>query len=875
MGEVYRARDSKLNRDVAIKVLPASLASDAERIARFSREAQVLAALNHPNIAHIHGFEDSTGVPALVMELVEGPTLAERIARGPIPIDETLAIARQIAEALEAAHERGIVHRDLKPANIKLTADGNVKVLDFGLAKAIEPASGMRMDLANSPTITSPAMMTGIGMILGTAAYMAPEQAKGRPADKRSDVWAFGCVLYEMLTGKRAFGGEDVSDTLAAVLRGEPDWIALPPDLSSTIRTIITRCLAKDRKHRFADTSVALFLLSEPPEAMAPVTQPVASPRPLSRRALPLAASAIAAAAIAGAVAWARWPSAPAPLVTRFAVPLGEGQKFTNDGRQLVAVSPDGTRIVYVANTRLYLRALSGSEAIPIAGTESVGTTNPVFSPDGRSIAFYTSGALKKISISGGTAVTICPAANPFGMSWDHDEILFGQGTAGIMRVSANGATPERLVAVKTGELAHGPQLLPGGQAVLFTLATEAIGRPETWDRAQIVVQSLRSGERKTLVSGGADARYVPTGHLVYALSGVVFAVRFDLRRLAVIGGPVPIVEGVARAGAAQTGTAHFASSDNGSLMFIPGPVSTSAVQEDVALMDRQGAVEPLKLPPDPYEDPRVSPDGTRVAVATYDGKAANIWIYDLSRTSARRQLTFGGRNRFPLWSADSQRVAFQSDREGDLALFWQRADGAGTAERLTKPEQGTAHFPESWAPDGKTLLVTVSKGSSFSLWAFSMPSQQGAAYGGVEAPGPITAAFSPDGRWVAYAYLPEGTFVQPFPATGAIYRIYGGLHPFWSPDGHELFFNPRGEFAVSRITTKPSFIFASPTQLPTGNLVSSGLTAERNIDTTPDGKRFVGVIAARQVQSNLVSSPQIRVVENWFEELKAKVPTK
>ena len=895
MGEVYRARDSKLGRDVAIKVLPDLFVDDPERVGRFQREAQVLASLNHPHIAGIYGLEQSGATRFLAMELVEGESLAEHIeglrAKGShlraegasagqagLPIDEAIAIARQIAEALEAAHEKGIIHRDLKPANIMLTADGGVKVLDFGLAKVLERESSASM--AMSPTLSLQA--TYAGTILGTAGYMSPEQARGKATDKRTDVWAFGCVLYEMITGRRAFEGEDLTDTIAAVVRGEPDWNALPADLPSNVRTIVRRCLEKDRKQRFADIAVVLFLMNEPREAATPLALLAAPRRPLWRRALPVAAVAIIAAAVTGAVAWALRPSPPAPLVTRFAIPLGEGQQFTNTGRRVLAMSPDGTRIVYEANNRLYSRAMSESEARPIAGTESTQTTNPVFSPDGRSIAFWSatsgvSGALKRIAISGGAAVTICQATNPFGMSWDNDEILFGQESQGIMRVSASGGTPERMIAVKSGELAHGPQRLPDGQAVLFTLATGAttgngIPGSEAWDKAQIVVQSLKSGERKTLVSGGADARYISTGHLVYALGGVVFALRFDPRRLAVAGGPVPIIEGVARA-RGFTGTAHFVYSDNGSLIFIPGPATTSTGQEDVAFMDRQGAVQPLKLPSGPYEYPRVSPDGTRLAVGTDDGKAAHVWVYDLSGKSARRQLTFGGRNRFPIWSADGQRVAFQSDREGDLALFWQRADGAGTAERLTKPEQGVSHVPESWAPDGKTLLVAVGKGSSFALWAFSMPHKQAAPYGGVEAPSStISAAFSSDGHWVAYSHAGSGTLVQPFPATGAKYQISTASHPFWSPDGKELFFHARGRFEVSGITTKPSFSFASPIQLPTGNLVEGNSSFERNTDITPDGKRFVGVIAADRMPSGTTSTQQIQVVENWFEELKTRI---
>jgi Tol biopolymer transport system component len=874
MGEVYRARDTKLGRDIAIKVLPDLFVDDPERVGRFQREAQVLAALSHPHIAGIYGLEQSGATRFLAMELVEGESLAQHLeglrAQGSgLTIDEALAIARQIAEALEAAHEKGIIHRDLKPANIMLTADGHVKVLDFGLAKVLEreaSASGSSV----SPTLSVQA--TYAGTILGTAGYMSPEQARGKVTDKRSDVWAFGCVLYEMLAGRRAFEGEDLTDTIAAVVRGEPDWSVLPPDLPSEVRTIVKRCLEKDRKRRFADISIALFLMNEPRDAATPVIQPVAPPQPLWRRGLPLAASAIVAAAITAAAASTLRAPAPPPIVTRFAIALGEGQQFTNTGRQSLAISPDGTRIVYVANARLYSRAMSESEARPIAGTEGAqgGVTNPVFSPDGRSIAFHSQGALKRIAVSGGPTVTICPAANVYGMSWDNDEILFGQGNQGIMRVSANGGTPERLVAVTNGELAHGPQMLPGGHALLFTLATgtPALG---VWDKAQIVVQSLKTGERKTLLSGGADARYFPTGHLVYAFGGVAFAVRFDPRRLAVLGGPVPIIEGVARA-AGPTGTAQFSSSDNGSLVYIPGPASTSEAQQDVAFIDRQGTVQPLKLPPAPYLYPRVSPDGKRLAVETDDGKEAIIWIYDLSGTSSRRRLTFGGQNRFPVWASDGERVAFQSDRDGAPSIFWQRANGAGAAERLTKPDQGTSHIPQSWASDGTRLLFTMGKGSSFSLWTFSLKDKQVSPFGGVESLFPVSATFSPDGQWVAYGASPVGLFVQPFPATGAKYEIIAGIHPFWSPDGKELFANPQGRFVEVAITTKPSFTFVSPVQLPTGNVVERGPAFERNIDITPDGKRFVGVIAAGQIQSGTTGTPQIQVVEHWFEELKTRV---
>jgi serine/threonine protein kinase len=874
MGEVFRARDTKLNRDVALKILPEAFAADPERLARFTREAQTLAALNHTHIAHIYGLERLEGAPAfIVMELVEGEDLAARITRGTLPLDEALPIARQIAEALEAAHDKGIVHRDLKPANVMLTADGQVKVLDFGLAKALEGGAvstvGAPYTASLSPTLTTPAM-TAAGMILGTAAYMSPEQAKGRAVDKRSDVWAFGCVLYEMITSRRAFEGEDVSDTLATILKGEPAWDALPATVPPHVRALVEGCLKKDRQLRIGDISTALFLLHQPALTFGAqqASVAIAPAQPLWKRALPLAATAVVAAAITGAVAWSIRPPAPQPTITRFSIGLPEGQVFANTGRQVLAISRDGSRIVYRATGGLYLRSLADLEARPIPGTDSVTVTNPVFSPDGQSIAFHQANALKRIAAIGGAAVTICPADNPFGMTWDHDEILFGQVNKGIMRVSANGGKADVVVGVKGDERMHGPQLLPGGEAILFTLAA-GLG-PDMWETSQIVVQSLKSGERKTLVSGGTDARYLPTGHIVYAFGGVVFAVRFDAKRLALVGGPVPVIEGVSRA-INSTGTAQFSVADNGTLVFVPGPAVTSASQQDVAFRDRQGTVQPLKLPPAPYEHPRVSPDGTRLAVGTDDGKDAIVWIYDLSGASSRRQLTFGGRNGYPIWSADGQRVTFSSNREGDFSLFWQRADGAGTAERLTKAEAGTAHIPQSWAPDGRTLVFTAIKGAKASLWTLSMANKQAAPYAGIEADGPISAAFSPDGRWVAYGNI--GIFVEPFPATGAKYRVSGNIHPFWSPDGTELFAFPRSRFASVTITTKPSFAFSTPVESPTGGFLVRGPSAERNVDIMPDGQRFVGIVSADQGPSGTLGGPRIQVVEHWFEDLKARVP--
>jgi len=514
MGEVYRARDTKLNRDVALKILPEAFSVDDDRIARFRREAQVLASLNHPHIAAIYGFEDSGSIHALVLELVEGPTLADRIVKGPISLDEALAIATQIAEALDAAHEQGIVHRDLKPANIKVRDDGTVKVLDFGLAKALEPASAISPMLTNSPTITTPAQMTGVGMILGTAAYMSPEQAKGRPADKRSDVWAFGCVLFEMLTGKRAFEGEDVSDTLAAVLRGEPDWTALPPAVPAHIRTLLSGCLDKQRQSRFGDTAIVRFLLRDG------VSKSAESPRRERRKVLlPAVASAVIAIALTAAATWTLFRPVPSKLQpVRFSIVPPATQPFNVQGfYRNLAISPDGSRIAYVAvvggSWQLMVRPIDQLEAVALRGPENV--SFPFFSPDGHWIGFFTGGAtgeLKKVAVTGGAPITLCRfQGNARGATWGPDDtIVFATAdlASGLMAVRAGGGEPKVLTRpdAARGEADHlFPEWLPDGRAVLFTLTAPA------GQDAQVAVFDVATGRTKTLIHGGSDAQYVAT----------------------------------------------------------------------------------------------------------------------------------------------------------------------------------------------------------------------------------------------------------------------------------------------------------------------------------------------------------------------------
>ena len=913
MGEVYRARDTRLKREVAIKVLPEAFARDPDRLARFQREAELLATLNHPNIAAVYGLEQDNGTSAIVLELVEGETLAERISSvasgfsrtSPAPaeagadtgmsVPEALAIARQIADALEAAHERGIIHRDLKPANIKITPEGKVKVLDFGLAKAIDTASvgaGLQTgpQLSHSPTMTSPAM-TQAGIILGTAAYMSPEQARGKPVDRRTDIWAFGCVLFEMLTRRQTFeAGETVSDAIAAILTRDPDWTALPANTPPHIHRLLRRCLQKDPQKRLPHIGVARLEIDEGP-GEASVSAPSAGAsdvrtdkksRHYGLMAGLVAVTAIAFAALGGAVAWRLRSVPPSAPVTRFSFPLPEGQNFTNTGRQLIAISPDGSQLVYVAYNQLYLKRMSELEARPIPGTlVPQGILNPVFSPDGGSIAFYSGGdqTLKRVAVTGGAPVTICPASGPFGISWGVDEILFGQGGGGIMRVSPNGGTPERIVAVKADEVAHGPQMLPGGETVLFTLATGT--SDDRWDKATIVAQSLKSSERTTLVAGGSDGRYLPTGHLVYALSGTLFAIPFDVDRLATTGGPVSSVEGVRRAGN-NTATAQFSVSSGGALVYVPGPASTTFAQQDLALIDRTGAVQRLRLSPTTYLYPRISPDGRRVAVQRDDGKESSIAIYDLSGVSPIRRLTFGGNNRFPMWSPDGQRVVFQSDREGDNGIFWQRADGSGAAERITKADEATSHIPESWSM-GDRFSFSVVKAAQVSLWTYSMRDKKAAPFDDVRSVVLPNSAFSPDGRWLAYN-IGEGpgiagaVFVQPFPPDGSKYEITrAGINPQWSPNGKELLYSggSGAPFFAVNVTTAPSFTFSKPVAVPRAGLLGANpIASPRYVDIAADGAHLIGVINSA-TQDGTAAGPTIEVVLGWFQEVKRRAPTR
>jgi serine/threonine-protein kinase len=890
MGEVYRAKDTKLNRDVALKILPEAFATDPDRLARFQREAKTLASLNHPYIGGIHGLEESNGVTALVMELVEGEDLAQHMARGAIPLDEAVPIARQIAEALEAAHEQGIIHRDLKPANIKVRPDGTVKVLDFGLAKALERVAVRGGDVTASPTITSPAM-TEMGIILGTAAYMSPEQAKGRQADRRSDVWAFGCVLYEMLTGTRAFEGEDVSDTLANVLKGDPDWNVLPADVPVSIRTLLKGCLAKDRRHRIADLSAALFVIDHQASLVA-TSDAIHAPAPrvpLWQRATPVAAL-IVVALVATYSAWMLRPAVPR-RVTRFAITLPAGDTFT-PGAHWLALSPDGARLAYTANNRLYLRARDQLDAVPIVvgdGPALASPRSPFFSPDGQSIGFWQASQLMKVSVSGGAPVPLCAkVVPPYGATWAADDtILVGDGTGGIWRVPGNGGTPETIIKMDAGQRAHGPQLLPDGRTVLFTVTQSA-----SWDEAQIVVQSLESGIRKPIITGGTDGRYLPTGHLVYMLRQTVLAVPFDTTSLTIRGTPVPMIDGVRRQ-IAGFHAAQFAVSLDGTLAYVPS-ASFTAAPRTLVWVDRRGREEAIAAAPHSYSHPRLDRDGTRLALEIQDDRQNwDIWVWDFVRGTLKKLTSSPTINRNPIWTPDGQRIIFVSNRTGVNNLFWQAANGTGTAEPLIEDKR-TMILPHAMSPDGNHLVLRGGDGRGGSdLMILDVRNGRG-----VQPLAPVgeprrlvatpaeehNAEISPNGQWLAYQSNRSGVFevyVRPFPDVESgewLVSTAGGTEPLWAHDSRELFYRgPKG--AVMRVSIAPgSWKASTPTRLFDASSYALGaigtFTVSRTYDVSPDGQKFLMIKPSENpAQSSTVQ--QIVIVQNWFEELKAKVPTK
>ena len=886
MGEVYLARDTQLGRNVALKVLPDVFASDAERLARFRREAQVLAALHHPNIAVIHGLEDSNGIRALVLEYIDGETLADRIAAGRIPVDEALTIARQIGEALQAAHDQGVIHRDLKPSNIKLTPDGSVKVLDFGLAKLgtqTDATSGASSSVSLSPTITSPAA-TALGVILGTAAYMAPEQAKGKPADKRSDVWAFGGVLFEMLTGKRAFEGDDISETLASVIKGEPDWAALPADVPMSVRTLLGSCLTKDPRARLADIAGALFVLMN---RVALAAAPALDVSPSSGRRLSwrlVGGGVLLLAAVVAVGGWFGWTLRPddplRSLVTTFRVGLAPNEQFANPGRHLLAVSWDSSRIVFAAGQRLNIRQMGQLDASPVRGTEGAGPASPrgpFFSPDGQWIGYWVSNQLKRISVNGGAPVIVTTHSlnEPYGSQWTEDDTIIYAQPDGIWRVPASGGTPALLVKADGGRRFQHPQLLPGGQVLLYTVAASKT----PWDEAQIVVKPLDGGDEKH-VATGADARYVPTGHLLFVVKSAIMAVPFDLGSLTTSGGAVALVEPVALANNAS-GAAHFDVSSTGTLVYVTGTAGLGPLNVPTWI-DRQGRETPLGAQLRPHQYLRLSPDQRRV-VLDVQGDNRDIYVWDVAQRAMKRLTTDAAPDRAPIFTRDNRRIIYSTDVGGFPNLFWRSADGVGPAERLT--DAGDAHFPMSTAPDG-TLLVRVSPGgsggSAADIYRLSIGSERKLTPMINEEFLEQNAEISHDGRWMAFQTDKTGrneVLVRSYPANDAEFPVStdGGTEPLWSADDRELFYRS-ATGAIMRVAVRPGSAWnaGTPEQVLPGDGLRAGSQGQgapfRTYDVSSDGRRFL-VLKNAPASQGTTSTPGIIVIQNWFEELKRRVP--
>jgi serine/threonine protein kinase len=862
MGEVYRAKDTKLGRDVALKILPVAFTADAERLARFRREAQVLASLNHPHIGSIYGLDEANGQQFLVLELVDGESLDKRIARGAIPVDEALAIARQIAEALEAAHEKGITHRDLKPANIALTKNGNVKVLDFGLAKAMEPASGTPVDLANSPTITSPAMMSGVGMILGTAAYMSPEQARGKVVDKRTDIWAFGCVVFEMLARRRAFAGDTLTDIVAAVMKTDPEWGALAPETPSGVRSVLRRCLKKDPADRLHDIADARIEIHEALEEPPPIVAAPAGVRRETRLKVALPWGLVAVLTLLTAFLIARSGArsdgpGDHPLARlEFSPPTGV-ELFQGGDAQNIAVSPDGTRAAFVGShggvRQIYVRRLDQFDAVPLRGTDTVFSC--FFSPNGDAIAFISANSsLKRVSLADGLVVTLTTAGANYtaGGAWGLDDrITFGRGET-LWQIPASGGAPTQLTSIDrgNGEIAHAFPATAGPTTMLFS--SVASNR-----KTHIEAVSLVTGKRQVVVESGTFPMYAPTGHLIFFRDDALLAVPFDVNRLAVTGPPVHVVESL---GVGPTGAPLTAVSRSGSLIY----ATSASAASTLVWVSRQGVQEPVTDARRPYFIPRVAPDGRRVVVQT----GGDLWIYDTIRATFTRltsQATFG--NSFPVWTPDGRHVVFRTSTGIHLA----DADGSATSQVI--PGTSLTDFPTSIAPDGDTLLINrQTDKTSQDIYVISLR--------GGSPPKPVVstpgfdggAQFSPDGRWMAYVSDESGqmqVYIRPFPAPDRKWQVSteGGTVPVWNRNGRELFYRTGNKMMAVDVQTAGDVSLSAPRLLFDQPYAFGSTITIGNYDVHPDGQRFLMV-------KDEPSAGRLNVVLNWFEELKRLVPT-
>jgi eukaryotic-like serine/threonine-protein kinase len=859
MGEVYRARDLKLQRDVAIKVLPQTLRDDPERVARFEREAKTLAVLSHPNIAHIHGFEDSTGTPALVMELVEGPTLADRIAKGPIPLDEALAIAKQMAEGLEAAHEQGIIHRDLKPANIKVRDDGTVKILDFGLAKALEPATaGRPANVTASPTITTPAMMSSVGVILGTAAYMSPEQAKGRAADKRSDIWAFGCVVFEMLTGRRAFPGDDLSETLAAVIRSDPDWVALSAETPAMVRRLLRRCLQKDARVRFQHIGDARLEIEEAQSASAQEVRDVW----FRSRARPMWGAAVALVLLIGGLLAAdlairvRSASAAPELHVDITTP-------TTVDRISFALSPDGRNIVFSAMSEgrsvLWLRSLESGSLRPIRGTEF--GSYPFWSPDNRSIGFFGGGKLKRVDVEGGSAQILADAPIGRGGSWNRDGVIvFAQTSiSGIVRIPAAGGKPIPVTRIEAPTQSNHrfPQFLPDGRHFLYFARASGQGQG-------VYVGDLQGSGSQRLLSADAAAVFAAPGSLLFVRQGSLFAQPFDPVRLTLFGSPVSLADSVSLDD--QVLVAPISASAVDSIAYRTG---RTAGQRRFVWFDRSGneirtvtGVEGA-----PALNPAFTPDNRRAAVNRAVDGNTDIWLLDMDRGLFTRFTFDASIDSFPLWSPEGRRIVFNSNRTG-VFDFYVKPAGGGSEQLLLATPQVKA--PSDWSLDGRFLLYrSLDPETSWDLWALPLD--------GDHKPFPVVRTpfeerdgqFSPDGKWIAYQSDESGQFeihVQSFPSPDVKEQVStnGGAQVRWRRDGKELYYvGLDGRLMAVPIRLEPesrTIKADSPIPLFATHIGGAlqGIYRQQYV-VSPDGQRFL----MNTVTEEPTGTP-ITVILNW-----------
>jgi serine/threonine-protein kinase len=880
MGEVWQAEDTKLGRDVALKVLPEVFAQEPDRLARFEREARVLASLSHKNIAGIHGLEEVDGRRFLVMELIDGETVAERIQRGPIPVDEAVQVAKQIAEAVEVAHEKGVVHRDLKPANVKITSDGQVKVLDFGLAKALapDPISGEEgsPELSLSPTITQ--AMTSAGVLLGTAGYMSPEQARGKPVDRRADIWAFGCVLYEMLTGERLFRGETATDVIGAIVHKEPDLEKLPPDVPHRVRSLMTRCLDKDpstRLQSIGEARIALEKWLADPEPQATVQVEGGGSRakrwfPWAAAVLGLVVGGAAAAMLSGGSSGSEEP------VRRFEVQIADTVLDWSLGSGVV-LSPDSKYLAYVEGggneSRLFLRPLENFDGHLVSGGSSnEAAYHPFFSPDGQWLGYVTPRSMKKVSVTGGSPITLCELDRSRGASWGPDgSIVFAPSSdSGLMIVPATGGEPQQLTTLDeaTGEVSHRwPQWLPGGEKVLFTAGTD----PSDFSGASLVVLDVESGERTVIHRGGYYGRFVPTGHILYVNDGTVFALPFDLKRASTSGSQFPVLEGVEAD--AIHGSAQYDVSSTGLLAYLSAVadlqpfsiVRVEASQRSESLWQENGV----------YGTPRLSPDGTRLALSVLRDGNWDLWVYDLERGVATR-ITFGaGYDADPAWSPDGQWLAFASDRDGQGAVYRKRADGSGEAERISDPEAFANPYPNSYSPDGRWLLVSVTGDGGNDLWAIPADGEGDALAFMTTQFAEISGAFSPDGKWVAYETNESGrleVYVSSFPPGGGKWQISdeGGSQSLWSNDGRKLYYRTDdGVMFADVLDGGDSFRAGRPQPAITGsfiggvNGVQAGAFFFGDYDVFSDGS-FV-LFEGDSMPEGVTTA---KLVTGWFSEL-------